>query len=72
MRKLLKIILEFSEGAGPKLILEIAECLLTNSFKKMYADEKNRYIYGVKIANNCIKSMYLGHDKNQCYGKKNG
>ena len=36
----------------------------------MYADKQ--CINGIKIAKNCVKSLsiYLGHDKIQCYEKK--
>ena len=40
LKKLLKLISEFSEVAGPKPNLKKPECLLTVSFRNMYADEK--------------------------------
>ena len=69
LKKLLKIISEFSEVAGPKLNQEKTECLLPGSFINMYADEQ--YINGVKIAENCVKSLgiFLRHDIIQCYEK---
>lgn len=40
LKKVLKLISEFSEVAGPKLNLEKTECLLTGSFINMYTDEQ--------------------------------
>ena len=50
IKKLLKLISEFSEVAWPKLNLE-----KTDFFINMYADKQ--YINGGKIAKNCVKPL---------------
>ena len=67
--KLLEMIANFSNVAGPKLNIEKTECLLTGKYINIYS--KDSYLHGIKITKTCIKSLgiYLGHDKIECYHK---